>query len=447
MKELELNAPGWKFIFSDEQGSAIIAQIKAEQEKNQQTRLLRLVKTTTGRRRIYLFAPEGSSEKFLIKAYLPARFSKRLKYLVRNSRCAQEFFSAKKLAKLGIPAVKAVAFGFRRDSLLPAEELVIEPYLEDFKTFAQLWRELAEDVRADQCVSPAGEKAKPLFRQLMRLVYQMHQNGVRQRDFKPDSILAKKSESGFDLILSDLERIKFYRGPLSGKKRIVNLGKILQSFFRMESCPEMEWLLEGYSKASGWDISQGGLRKKVVLSGIQQLKKHAEQRQSWARDTNELIEKFDQDDLEIRVSREIGKGAVDKFLETNKIPRAGQVEIAGKKLEMIEADSAKAVMQKYFYLRELKIKCRPVLLAVDFKNQTPGVFGLEISESEKTYAQMLNELSRQERLSLLAAYAEFISRLEFFGLDLQDEQMNKILVAKSASTYEFLLASPEQINF
>jgi|GEM_PF-2832369 len=431
IEEISLLKPGWKFFFRNDQGSEIVSKIKIAQEKNPSS--IRLLKTTTGRRRIYVFEPEGSTEKFLIKAYLPAKISKRLKYLLRNSRCKQEFEASQKLKELGIPAVNAIAFGYRLDKGMPAEEIVIEPFVEDAQPFNQVWKTLA------------FEQRKNLFKALAKMLAYLHKTGVLQRDFKPDSILVRKIAQEYELILSDLERIKLFRKNLSQNQRIDNLGKIIQAFFSLLPCPEMDWLIDEYATESGIPFNQPEKKIKIFLKAKKHLLKLAEQRKSWANNTNELIEKFEIQDMEIRVSKDIGKKAIEKFLEKNQLPHKGLIEISGKKMEIKETRSAKAVMENYFYLRELKIKCPPALLAVDYTKKNRGLVGLQISESEKTYQQMLQELPSEEKHKLESAYNDFISRLKFLELALNNEQLQKILVAKVPDGYEFSLPSPEKI--
>ncbi len=433
LDELRLNDPGWEFIFSDERGSAVVSQIKQAQEKSRPS--LSLFKTTTGRRRIYLFSPEGSPEKFLIKAYLPAKLGKRMKYLVRNSRCAQEFFAAKKLAELKIPAVKAIAFGYRREGLFPAEELVLEPFWEGLQPFDRAWKKMESEGR------------KALFISLARLVSELDQKGILQRDFKPDSILVRKTGPGFELILSDLERIKFYPGPLSRGNRISNLGKMLQGFFRIESCPEMEWFLEEYSKTAGDDFSKGRLRRKVILSGIRQLKRHAEKRQSWAKDTNELIEKFKTAGLELRVSREPGKSAVETFLESTHLPDHGVIAIGNNNLEMIEAGSGQAVMEKYFYLRELRINCRAILLAVELPGGREGLAGIEFTEGARPIKEFFGPSFSGNRKQALAALGQFLFRMDLFGVKVIGAPGELILAKTSDSGFEFKISRPDRLLF
>ena len=72
---------------------------------------------------------------------------------------------------------------------------------------------------------------------------------------------------------------------------------------------------------------------------------------------------------------------MEKFLGQNKLPGSGTIDIAGKRLELIPTESALQVMEKYFYLRELRIKCRTVMLAVDSRGKK-GIAGIEIEDSQ-----------------------------------------------------------------
>ena len=426
--ELGLDKPGWKFIFADESGRQVVARLESSvREKSGGS--FELFKTTTGRRRIYLFTPAGSEENYLLKAYLPAKFIKRAKYLVRNSRCRQEFVAAMKLAELKIPAVKALAFGYRTSRLLPGEELVVEPYLQGLKNFLEFWRE-----------SKPGQ-TKQIFEALARLAARLHQKGVLQRDFKPDSLLVRAEGDGFELVIADLERIKFYRSPLAQKQRIENLGKIVQAFFRVEDCEEREWLLETYSEASGMNFREGVLRRAVLASGARQSKKQAEQRRSWAAKSNELIEKFEREGAEIRVSRELGRAALENFLAQNHLPDSGVVEVSGKKLELFKVPSARAVMENYFYLRELRIPVRPVVLAIDRAGK--GLAGVLTDPSEKPLIDFQKTASAQDSAQIAAKLKAFSDRLKLFGISLPSKPEQAILVKPSVSAFSLCLSRPD----
>ena len=239
-EELGLDKPGWKFTFANNSALELVARLKQSVYKKDSS--LSLFKTTTGRRRIYLFSPAGAKEKYLVKAYIPARISKRIKYLVRNSRCKQEFEAATKLETLDIPAVRAIAFGYRTSAPASAQEIVIEPYLQKLKNFNELWKGAAEDRR------------KELFIALGRQVALMHKNGVLQRDFKPDSLLVESVGADLKLVLADLERIKFKRGQLSAKSRDRESGERSSSLF---SAPNIvrRWRLcsTNIQKHPGWN--------------------------------------------------------------------------------------------------------------------------------------------------------------------------------------------------
>jgi len=424
-EELGLNRPGWRFLYADPASREIVAQLK------QGAGRLELFKTTTGRRRIYIFAPAASQEQFLVKAYLPAKLAKRLKYLWRNSRCRQEYVAAEKLARLGIPAVKALAFGCRSSGLLPAEELVIEPYLEKAENFQQRWSK-----------SGSGQNQE-LFAALAGLVALMHDKGVLQRDFKPDSILIKQAAGKIELILADLERIRLQRRPLSTSRRVENLGKIIQSFFRAAYCPELDFLLEQYSKQSGLEFSRGQLRVRAMLGGVRQAKKQAEARKSWAKASNELIEKFEFTGATVRMSRELERDAIEKFLA--RMPARGPWEISGKQLEIIPVKNAQSAMEKYFYLRELRVRCRPVLLAVDFHAGNKALVGIAQEPGAVPLQEFLTRLSDPDQEKFFTSLGHYLFRTDLLGL-LNPSPANNLLVKPSADTYEFIISRPDLLT-
>jgi len=433
-EELALEKSGWKFECVDKSARQLVNELKAS-AKSKDREALKIFKTTTGRRRIYLYAPPGAAQKYLVKFYLPADLAKRVKYLVRNSRCRQEYFAAKKLAELEISAVRALAFGFRGSYKLPAEELVIEPYLEGLKTFEQLWKELGK------------EDQKKLFKAFSKTLAGMHARGVLQRDFKPDSLLAREKGAEFELILSDLERIKFFSRPLSIEQRIDNLGKIFQSFFLCESSPALETIFERYSKESGLEFRKGALRQSALLSGVRQLKKVAEKMQNWADKTNELIEKFDKEGMELRVSRSIGKDALEKLLVLGRLGKMAEVEVSGKKMELLETGSAKKMMEKYFYLFELGVPARRVLLALDYFDDRPGIAGIEIDDQAKTLREFSEGHTQEQGADFFAGLGKFLFRLELLGISFKNSVGESILVKKIDAGLQLLLSRPDLLAF
>jgi hypothetical protein len=433
-EELALDKPGWKFECVDKSARHLVAELRAA-AKSKDREALKIFKTTTGRRRIYLYAPSGAPQKYLVKFYLPAALAKRVKYLVRNSRCRQEYFAAKKLAELKIPAVRAIAFGFRGDYKLPAEELVVEPYLEGIKTLEQLWKE------------SGSEDQKRLFKVFSKTLARMHESGVLQRDFKPDSVLAQVKAGEFELILSDLERIKFFSRPLSKAQRTDNLGKIFQSFLLCHYAPELETLFEQYSKESGLDFSSGESRKLALLSGVRQLKKVADKMQNWADKTNELIEKFDKEGMELRVSRSVGKEALEKLPVLGRLAKSDEIEVSGKRMELLEIGSAKKLMERYFYLYELGVPARAVLFALDYFDDRPGIAGIEIDDAMKTLAVFLTGPHKDKSAEFFTGLGEFLFRLELLGISFKGLVCESILVKKTDDGLQLLLSRPDLLAF
>jgi hypothetical protein len=431
--ELALEKTGWNFECADRSARRIVAQLKAS-AKAKDRAALKIFKTTTGRRRIFLFAPQGSSEKYLVKFYLPANLAKRVKYLVRNSRCRQEYFAAKKLAELKIPSVPAIAFGFRGDYRIPAEEMVIEPFLEGILSFEQLWK------------SYSAPDRKKLFIAFAKALAVMHEKGVLQRDFKPDSLLAREKGHDFELVLSDLERIRFYNRPLSQAQRTENLGKIFQSFFLCRHAPELDTLLETYSKETGLDFAAGADRELALLRGVRELKKIADKMQNWADKTNELIEKFDHQGMEARVSRSIGKAALQLLL-LGKLSTTAEFEVSGKKIELIKTGAAKKMMERYFYLFELGVPARCVLLALDYPDERPGIAGIEIDDEMKTLAACMSAPNKDQSAEFFTGLAKFLFRLDLLGISFKARAGDCILVKKTESAYEFFLNRPDLLAY
>ena len=422
IKKLIGDLKRWKFFLKDEQAEEVFKAFKKAVEAGF-WEFFTLYKTTTGRRRIYLFQPEGKEEKYIIKAYFPPKLWKKMKYLVRASRCKQEYLVSQKLSEMGFGVVPAMFFGYQRQAgFLPSSELVLELFCE-LDSFEEVWKK-SEDRQKEE-----------LFKKLAELVFNLHSKGVLQRDFKPDSMLVKKAGEKVELILSDLERIKIYSHSLFSYQRIKNLGKIFDSFFKLRPSKELYGFLKEYIAYAGIKDAER-FYQRVIKAGRRELLKSGERAKNWAKDTNELIERFIVDDKEVRLYRTINKQEIRSWLKKAEPDKQKELVINGKSIYFFPVSSAKKEMEKYFFLKALGIACQLVALAIDFKDRNKGWIGI-LSEQAPDIETALKEsvLSKNQLYNL----GRFIFWLDFLGIELGAEPEKNILFKKGDSA-DFIVA-------
>jgi hypothetical protein len=147
------------------------------------------------------------------------------------------------------------------------------------------------------------------------------------------------------------------------------------------------------------------------------------------------------------LSRELGLAGPDLDVGTlvSKLQPDSINEINGKRLEVISPESAFELMEKYFYLRELRVKCRQVLLALDSRGKK-GIAGIEIEDAQPLSA-FLKTLPKDQCERFIRGLGKFLFRIELLGIDFKDPVAESILVKAGAGDFSFLLSSPDQLIF
>ena len=432
MKELVKDLSKWRFFFKNSASKEAFKELE-KAVKESRWNDFATFKTTTGRRRIYLFQPSDKKEKYLIKAYLAPGIFKQLKYLVRASRCEQEFIASEKLTRLGFDSVLALFFGYERERFgLRGAELVLEPFLQE-KSFEEIWKQSEEP------------KRRKLFKELADWVVNLHQQGVLQRDFKPDSMLVKEEPGAIKFIISDLERIKFYSPPLRGKKRINNLGKIIQTFFILIPSPEMSWFLEEYYSRASLKIKREEFFSRVILSGRKHLLKLAKQRKSWAEDTNELIERYFVSEWEVRRFKSIDPKWLEQRLKNHQLKPGQSLDWQGNQLKIFPAQNPKAVMETYFFLRELKIPAFQVALALSSPKGDSGLVGIIHPREAVSLKEFLEK--ERDRKKLILKLGRWLFRLEFLGVMPEINLKENLFVVKiEQDDYQLAIARADRVK-
>ena len=250
---------------------------------------LRAVKETGGRRTIWTLplSPAGVQKAF-IKHYSRPRFFKQLKHLVRNSRTRQEWEMGLKFEALGLPVAKHLALAERRIAGLLQEDYLVQENLEGYQNFDAWFEENLPSVIS----GPAVKERRTFIERFADLIRNMHDQGVLQRDFKPDSIMVGP---GRELKFVDLERalISSRPGGLSLSRRIENLAKIDQTFGFIGSMTDRLRFLRRYFQGS--KVSRDQLRKIAVEIGRRaelNFRRRGREVRVWAHTSNTSYEQY-----------------------------------------------------------------------------------------------------------------------------------------------------------
>ncbi|HUT53938.1 MAG TPA: lipopolysaccharide kinase InaA family protein [bacterium] len=245
----------------------------------------RAVKETGGRRTIWTMPlQKGGGRAAFVKHYSKPRFTKQLKHLVRNSRTRQEWEMGVRLEALGLPVARHLAMGERRVAGLLLEDYLVQENLEGYRDFDQWFTENFDAGTEGHAARRAFIEA---FADLIRL---MHDQGVLQRDFKPDSIMVGPRG---DMRLVDLERALIKRRALSRSERIANLAKIDQTFGFIGSAADRLRFLRRYFRNAG--LAADELHKTAagiaLLSEIN-FRKRAREDRIWAETKNSSYRQY-----------------------------------------------------------------------------------------------------------------------------------------------------------
>ncbi len=227
-------------------------------------------------------------QRIFIKHYSAPRFSKQLKHLVRNSRTRQEWEMGLALEEMGLPVPRHLAMAERKRFGLLQEDYLFQEALEGYENFDKWFSKNYEHARS----GPAVRERRDVIRLLAGLIRKMHDLGVLQRDFKPDSVMAGP-EGDFKLV--DLERvlIRRGRGGLNVRKRLDNLANIDYTFAFTGGVADRLRFLHHYFRDD--DISPDEIRTYALhISRLAEKKfrKRCRDRKSWVKSTNEVYKVY-----------------------------------------------------------------------------------------------------------------------------------------------------------
>ena len=313
MKEERLVlSSGWSWRFRPEAGTWLRRSLPAIAELRQASGG-ELLKETGRRRAIWKFQPEAGPTLF-VKYYGPPRRMQQLKYWFRNSRSRQEWEAALELEAQGFPVVRHFALGERHASGLLQEDYLVQDYLAGFRNFDRFF----EDEFSGKMTRPSRQERNSLIRELARLIRRLHDQGVLQRDFKPDSVMVARAGAGFDFRLVDLERVRLLSRPagLTPRQRLDNLAKVDQTFGFLGNTADRLRFWRAYFEQPGLPSISGreGLAR-VSAQAEAKFRNRARERQVWPRGRNQVYDWFEQGPWRVHYHRELSEEWLRNLVE------------------------------------------------------------------------------------------------------------------------------------
>ena len=130
----------------------------------------------------------------------------------RKSKAHRSFEYAKKLTQLNIGTPTPIAFFENRTAFLFKQSYYVSEHLDNDITYRELSRNLNY---------PDHEN---ILRAFTRFTFKLHENQILFLDHSPGNTLIKKTASGYDFYLVDLNRMKFKE--LGINQRIKNFSRL-----------------------------------------------------------------------------------------------------------------------------------------------------------------------------------------------------------------------------
>jgi tRNA A-37 threonylcarbamoyl transferase component Bud32 len=184
----------------------------------------------------------GVAGGLLVKRFA-VRGGETLKYALRPSRARSEYRAMEALVRLGLPVVRPLGFGERREGAALREAWFVGRLVPQARTLAEAVAEARS--RGDEAAALA------LVRAALEVVVQLHAHPWLHRDLHAGNLLL--DEQG-RLLIADLHSV--WRVPvLTRRMRLENLARLLFSLrdgLDLDRAPE---LLRGYAERRGEDAA------------------------------------------------------------------------------------------------------------------------------------------------------------------------------------------------
>ena len=165
-----------------------------------------------------LVGPPGDSIEVAVKAFrVPDRLRGFVYARLRPSKARRSMAHAETLLELGIGTPDPVAWiEYENAGCLRESYYICRHWPFDVDLTELLYRR-----------GSLGERTEALLEQLARFTFLQHENGVQHLDYNPGNILVRSRGERFDLVLVDLNRLRFR--PLDMDDRIFGLVRLTTS--------------------------------------------------------------------------------------------------------------------------------------------------------------------------------------------------------------------------
>ncbi|MFO8056988.1 MAG: lipopolysaccharide kinase InaA family protein [bacterium] len=270
-------------------------------------RLTSPFKTTAGRRTIWVLETDlPNKQDIFVKHYSRPSLLKQFKHIFRNSRTRQEWEMGVRLGETGFPVAKPLAMAERKSFGLLQEDYLFQESLEGYENFDAWFDRKFESQKSDVDDAEArpaksSKERRRVISELAALVRRMHDKGVMQRDFKPDSIMVGPAG---DFKLVDLERVLIKKRGLSLSDRLKNLAKLDQAFSHVGTTTDRLRFLKAYFRDDRLPLKKLYEYSGTVshLSEIE-FRKQARDRRAWIKSSNETYSVWNHRGFRIYSSR------------------------------------------------------------------------------------------------------------------------------------------------
>jgi hypothetical protein len=155
---------------------------------------------------------------------------------LRKSKAQRSYEYGLRLQELGVGTPEPIAYYEFKTALLFKKSYYISRQLECDLTYRELTKNFDY---------PDYEN---ILRAFTRFTYQLHQKGIKFLDHSPGNTLIKKTDSGYDFFLVDLNRMEFKQ--MDFKERIKNFDRLTIHKSMVEI------MSDEYAKVSGDDYNE-----------------------------------------------------------------------------------------------------------------------------------------------------------------------------------------------
>ncbi|MCL4433071.1 MAG: lipopolysaccharide kinase InaA family protein [Epsilonproteobacteria bacterium] len=173
--------------------------------------------------------------KTVVKSFKVPHLLNRIVYTYfRKSKAYKSYHNALRLEELGISTPKPIALiEFYESGLLGKSFFIAEYFEYDFTVRTPLLEPL--------------EDREEIFKAFAAYTYNLHQKGVWHLDYSPGNILIKRTSSGYQFSIVDINRMEFR--PITPLEGCENFNKL------WASDEELEIMGREYARLSGFNVA------------------------------------------------------------------------------------------------------------------------------------------------------------------------------------------------